>query len=302
VQQDATPAFFSGPNRVITTIGMSVPVPLFDRNQGGIQQAQGSLVRAVEDPHRVRSDLTARFSEAFRRYDENRALLELYRNDLLPKQVQAFRAAVKRHYGAEPEKVSYVDLVQSEQSLVAVVGMYLTILGAEWQAVVDVTNFLQTDDLFQLADGTHPCNTTNLEELLQLPCCHPCSPIPAPAFTPSNLNWLPSQQTLGQSSTPPALLGQAPAMEPAPEPTPAVEPRPATMAPIEPRDQSTARPGFYPTQGPVRSETENRVVAQAPLLASTQAKAEPAVPIQGTFAPPTDPDTGLVLAPVPAVR
>ncbi len=212
IQQDATPVFPAGPNRIISTIQMSVPVPLFDRNQGGIQQAQGQLVRALEEPHRVKTDLQARFSEAFRRYDENRSLLELYRTDILPKQIQAFRSAVKRHYGGgavgdpgvlgRPQDVPFTDLVQSEQNLVTQVGLYLNILGAEWLAVVDVASYLQTDDLFQLADGHFPADVPDLDQVLQFPCCHPCSPIPPALLAPVSVNWLPSAETLGQVPAP----------------------------------------------------------------------------------------------------
>jgi outer membrane protein, heavy metal efflux system len=197
LMQDATPPTF-GPNRVIWNGLQGVAtVPIFDRNQGGIEQAQGSLLRAVEEPHRVRAELTARFAEAFRRYDENRALLDLYRTAILPQQVQAFRAAVKRHYGAGAKQVAYTDLIQSEQSLVAVVGTYLMILGAEWQAVADVAGFLQTDDLFQLAEGTYPSAVPELHQLLELPCCHPCGAPPGVGAAGTS-SWIPSALSLGQ--------------------------------------------------------------------------------------------------------
>jgi cobalt-zinc-cadmium efflux system outer membrane protein len=192
VQQDASPP---GPNRLFTGVQMTVPVPVFDRNQGHIQQAQGSLLHASEEPHRVRADLTARVAEAFRRYDESRALLELYRTEILPKQVQAFRSAVKRHYGVEQEKVSYFDIVQSEQNLVAFVGSYLNILGAQWQAIADLGSLLQTDDLFQLAEGTYPANCPALDQLLALPCCHPCVPVPQSQGVDGS--WIDSRATLG---------------------------------------------------------------------------------------------------------
>src|SRR5205823_10555963 len=101
-------------NRLTAGIQATVPVPVWDRNLGGIQQARGALMRAVEEEHRVRDDLTARVADAFRRYDESRDLLELYRKDILPKQVQAFRGAVIRHYRGELLKIAYTDLIQSE--------------------------------------------------------------------------------------------------------------------------------------------------------------------------------------------
>ena len=176
-------------NRLTAGIQASVPIPVWDRNLGAIRQARGALMRAVEEEHRVRDDLTARVADAFRRYDESRDVLELYRVDILPKQVQAFRAAVTRHYGGEIGKVAYTDLIASEQNLVSVIGPYIATLGAQWQAVVDVANLLQTEDLFQ-AHGVFPvAPVPDLERLLQLPCCHPCSPLPGAVIKEGADTW-----------------------------------------------------------------------------------------------------------------
>jgi cobalt-zinc-cadmium efflux system outer membrane protein len=189
VINDVTPP---GPERITPTVSASVPVPIFDRNQGNIQQMQGTLMRAVEEPHRVRAALTATLSDAFRRYDENRALLDLYRSDVLPMQVQAFRAAVKRHYGGDIGGVAYNDLISAEQNLVSVIGNYLTILGAQWQAVVDTASLLQTDDLFQLAEPVGVAPVPDLDQLLKLPCCHPCNPLPGEQLRGADGNWQPA--------------------------------------------------------------------------------------------------------------
>ena len=86
-----------GPPRFVPTFTASIPVPFFDRNQGNIKNAQGALMRAVEQPHATQNALTASFADAYRRLEENRQILYLYRKQLLPQQVQAFRATVMRH-------------------------------------------------------------------------------------------------------------------------------------------------------------------------------------------------------------
>ncbi|HZZ80135.1 MAG TPA: TolC family protein [Gemmataceae bacterium] len=178
---DLTPP---GPSRLVTSLQVSVPIPLWDRNKGNIMQSQAALVRANEEPHRVQADLTARFSEAYNRYETNRVLLEIYRKQILPKQVQAFRGAVLVHFGIDAGKVSYSDLVQSEQNLVAVIPAYLAVLANQWQAVVDVSNLLQTDQLYQMAEQVAREPEINLEELLRLPCHHRC-PASASIGTPA---------------------------------------------------------------------------------------------------------------------
>jgi cobalt-zinc-cadmium efflux system outer membrane protein len=216
VQEDASPP---GPARPIVTLTATMTLPVWDLNQGNVRQSQGALLRAVEEPHRVRNDLTGRVADAFRRYSENLMLVQLYRTDILPKQVQAFRGAVKRHYGGELEKAgvgAYSDLVTAEQNLVAVIGPSLTLLGSMWQAVVDVAGLMQTDDLFQGCERMPVAEVPDLEKLLQLPCCHPCNPLPAPGLRGASLSWPsagfgePAQGAEPAGKTPPAGPSPAP--------------------------------------------------------------------------------------------
>jgi hypothetical protein len=200
---------------VTATTQVTVPVPVWDRNQGNIRQMQGALMRAVEEPHRVRADLTARLADAFRRYDENAKILELYRVDILPMQVQAFRATVQRHYGGDVGGVAYNDLIASEQNLVSTIGVYLTTLGAVWQAVVDTASMLQTDDLFQMAEPVPVAPVPDLEELLKLPCCHPCNPLPEERLRKADVNWQPAGiPSAGARTVPAAAPAPVPEMRP----------------------------------------------------------------------------------------
>ena len=145
VQKDYT----TPPFGAIANVSVGVPVPFWDRNQGNIQAARSLLQRAMQEQQRVRNDLTGRVAEAFERYDNSRALLQMYKDQMLPNQVQAFRAAVARH-AAIDKSVSYNDVVTAQQSLAGLVSSYLTTLSDQWTAVVDIAALLQTSDLFQI--------------------------------------------------------------------------------------------------------------------------------------------------------
>ena len=185
----------SRPFVVSPSVQVSVPVPVWDQNKGGVIQAQGQLLRAVEEAHRVRDDLTGRLAEAFERYENNRLLVELYRTRVLPDQVRAYRGVYERHQ-QEPAQVSFGDIVTAQQTLATTITTYVTTLGAMWTAVVDVSGLLQTNDLFQV--GLEPLPTVcvapvpDLEHLPLLPCCHPCSPLPDPALKGANGQWPPA--------------------------------------------------------------------------------------------------------------
>jgi cobalt-zinc-cadmium efflux system outer membrane protein len=237
VLYDATPP---GPPHWVTLFGGSVPVPFFDRNQGGIKQAQGMLAQAIEEPHRVRAALTASVSDAFRRLEENRLVLEVYRKQMLPQQANAFRAAVLRHYAADAVGVAYSDLISAEQNVVTLIGSYLTTLQAYWQAVSDIASLLQTDNVYQMAEEVTDYSMPDLAELLKLPCCHPCSSLPNPA-----LKGISSFESPPGQKVSPAILGVEDGSGPAPK-TPAA-PNESSVLPRPPEADRPAAPANLPT-------------------------------------------------------
>jgi cobalt-zinc-cadmium efflux system outer membrane protein len=140
--------FFSE-NGYVHSLDIQFPLPIYDRNKGGIMQAQGNLVRAVEEPRRIQADLTARLAEAFERYNTNRQILEEYRDHILADQMEAYLGAFERHQ-QEPDKVGFGDVVAAQQALATSITSYVSTLGNVWQAVADVSTLLQTNDLFQV--------------------------------------------------------------------------------------------------------------------------------------------------------
>ncbi len=179
------------------------PLPIWDRNQGNIQQAEAQLVSATEEEHRVRLDLMTRLDDAFERYEDNRVLLEYYRTHILADQVRAYRSIYERHRTepANPNSPnpppSFGDVVQAQQTLVTTVTGYVTALGNLWQAVVDVAHLLQTDDLYGPASSQCVTPVPDLEALL---CVHPCSPLQGPNPLEAPPNWPPADPAMKQEN------------------------------------------------------------------------------------------------------
>ena len=191
IANDETPP---GPNQISASFQIGGALPIWNLNQGNVWQAKAQLVNAMEQPHTVRINLTTALADAYRRYIENQQMLDIYRKDVLPRQVASFRAAVKRHYFVGPAAdVGLMDLVTSEQNLVAVIASYMTVVQGQWQAIADVANLLQTDDIYQVAEGAQLAQSADLPEgvaqLLDLPCCHPCNPTPDPKLQGADPNW-----------------------------------------------------------------------------------------------------------------
>ena len=73
----------------------------------------------------------------------------MYQQQMLPNQVQAFRAAVARHAAGGDKNVSYNDIVTVQQSMASLINSYLGVLNDQWASVVDIASLTQTRDLFQ---------------------------------------------------------------------------------------------------------------------------------------------------------
>jgi cobalt-zinc-cadmium efflux system outer membrane protein len=168
----------------VTGVQLAVPVPIWDQNKGPIMAAQAGLVRAMEEPHRVETNLTNSFAAAFTNYKNNIVAVEYYRRYILPDQVRYYRGVYARR-NADPNS-AFGDLVQAQQTLAADVTAYLGLLNQLWSSVVALADFLQTDDLFQQAQAKELPPLPDLSDLPPWPCPHP-APMGVgcgPAFAP----------------------------------------------------------------------------------------------------------------------
>jgi len=189
------------PQQFVGTAQVSVPIPIWDHNKGGILAAEAALVRATEEPHRVETNLTNNLASAYNNYKNNLDALEYYRRYILPDQVRTYNAVYQR-YGIDPS-VNFGTVVSTQQTLVQDVSAYLAILGQLWTSVVGVADFLQTDDLFQLAEPKALPPLPDLDHLTPWPCCHACPPAgcacsPGTVPTPANNDANPAVPSRGE--------------------------------------------------------------------------------------------------------
>lgn len=142
---------FTDPTNHRTTWNMQVgvPVPIFDRNQGAIQAAQGDYIRASYEQTRVRNELIKSLADAFRRYENANTLVETYRNEIIPDQSRVYRAVYERHQ-QEPDVVGFGDIVVAQQTLQQSITAYAEALGQRWAALVEIEQLLQIEDGTQL--------------------------------------------------------------------------------------------------------------------------------------------------------
>jgi cobalt-zinc-cadmium efflux system outer membrane protein len=154
VQKDYT----TPPNQVAHSVNLLMPMPVWDRNQGNIKQAEGQLAQALVGPDQARNALITTLADAYSRYATARQLVEIAQQQIRD-QVRVYTGAYERRQRV-PNEVTFGDLVTAQQTLATYITGYITALGQQWTAVVDVANLLQTEDLFQ---------TCQRQEMIQIP-------------------------------------------------------------------------------------------------------------------------------------
>jgi cobalt-zinc-cadmium efflux system outer membrane protein len=179
---------------------VSVPFPIWDQNKGAIRAATAGLVRGTEEPHRVEVALTNGVAAAYAAYKNNLAAVEYYRRYILPDQVRYYRGVFERRK-IDPA-AAFADLVQAQQTLAANVTTYLGVLGTLWTSVVNLADFLQTPDLYQLGKPQELPELPDLEALHAWPCPHP-HPVPPPPGAPPCPAAIPNAVAPGPAGLPP---------------------------------------------------------------------------------------------------
>ena len=232
-------------------LSLSIPFPVWDQNKGAIRAAAAAKVRAIEGPHAAEVNLTTNLATAYATYKTNLYSMDFYRRNILPDQVRYYRGVFERRR-IDPG-VAFGDLVQAQQTLVADVTAYLGILNSLWTSVINVADFLQTDDLFQLGKPMELPSNPIIDALHDWPCPHPellATPdaaAPAPAIVPHP----------GAATTPALIAPPAPG-----QPVVSARPVAAPAAGIDLRQDQMQRPGAFesPFAGP--NSSPDQPVAQ----------------------------------------
>ncbi|MCA9037709.1 MAG: TolC family protein [Planctomycetaceae bacterium] len=134
-----------------SNLQVSVPVPVFNKNQGNIATAHGQLVRANNDLSQTQNDLLSRLAEIHARRSSARVIVDSYRKDLLPDQVRVYRGVYER-FRLDGGSIDFSQLVVAQQTLSQVVTSYLQALMEQWDATVDIAEIMQVDDMVTM-DG-----------------------------------------------------------------------------------------------------------------------------------------------------
>lgn len=120
-------------------LGLSVPIPLFDRNQGNIQEAMSRADKARAEVAALRIQLETALARAYERLESARQAAVSYQSEILPGAESAFDAASK---GFEYGKFSFLEVLDAQRTLVQAKTQYLNALLEAHQATADIKRIL----------------------------------------------------------------------------------------------------------------------------------------------------------------
>ena len=116
-------------------LGASVPIPLFDRNQGNIQAAREQIGRTDAERAFVEAKISAELAEAYHAAVAAREQIELFREIVMPQSDEALKMTTE---GYQAGRFSYLEFLDVQRSLVTARQQYVQALLAHQQAIARV--------------------------------------------------------------------------------------------------------------------------------------------------------------------
>jgi cobalt-zinc-cadmium efflux system outer membrane protein len=123
---------------------VSVPIPIFNRNQGDVAAARANIDRADLEKRRIALTLRDRAAAAVDQYANARLMAVEFRDEILPR--------AKKAYGLMSEKyglmlASYPRVLESQRRLYELQIEYIAALEGVWTNGIALQGFLLTDGL-----------------------------------------------------------------------------------------------------------------------------------------------------------
>jgi cobalt-zinc-cadmium efflux system outer membrane protein len=148
----------SGDNPNSMALSLSLPLPLFDRNQANIGRSALDIRRADNDAERLRLAVAHDVAEAVRRADRSRAMLDVFegagagpgatpaaaidKGGMLSRAENTLRVAEKSYQAGA---ISLLELLDAQRTYLDVRGQYLRAVYDYRQATIDVGHAVGTE-------------------------------------------------------------------------------------------------------------------------------------------------------------
>lgn len=139
-------------------VGMSLPIPIWNRNQGNVAAAEAEVNSAINNVTTVENRLVNQLATAFSLYAAARKRAERYRTAILPRAEQTYVLSQQAYQGGE---FAYLRVLQAQRAVAEANLELVRSLGEMWQAASQIAG-LMLEDQWPLSpeapspDGTEP--------------------------------------------------------------------------------------------------------------------------------------------------
>ena len=125
-------------------VDVGVRIPIFDRNQGNVKSAHAELERARLEVERVKLSLRARLAATYRNYLDAAALVDKYRNVVIPRAQRAYDLYLNSY---QQMTAAYPQVLIAQRTLFQLQVDHVEALVSVWQSIVRIRGLLLEDGL-----------------------------------------------------------------------------------------------------------------------------------------------------------
>lgn len=131
--------FDDSTNDTVASVQVGIPLPIWNRNQGGIQQARAEVAAAQRNIERVEQDLKNRMAAAFQSYADAQYQVDHFSTKILPQARESLTLVGK---GYRLGELGYLDLVTAQRTYSRTHLSYIDSLQNLWHSAVQIDGLL----------------------------------------------------------------------------------------------------------------------------------------------------------------
>jgi outer membrane protein, heavy metal efflux system len=131
-------------NLPIANVQLSLPIPIFDRNQGAISATEAEWVRAAHEVERIRMTLERELADVFQRYAQQRIRVMKYNNEIIPASWETLELSRQALRAGEIDSLQFLTVQRNHTEFNR---EYVESLGGIWREIVAIDGLLLLDGL-----------------------------------------------------------------------------------------------------------------------------------------------------------
>ncbi len=137
-------AYDYGSETQIASVQVSMPIPVFNKNQGNVRTAHSEWIRTSREVKRLQLQLARQLADEFKKYVASQAQIGLYRSKMIPASAETLKLS---QLAFEAGELNYLQLLTAQRTFAETNIEYVRSNGNLWQSMVAIDGLLLTDGL-----------------------------------------------------------------------------------------------------------------------------------------------------------